>query len=81
MGELIRFPPKLEDKPDEDCMCIIPTDGKPVKWFKFECSFRCDGKEYAFEIWALDQADAERRMSALRETATVDGQLFGTRRL
>jgi hypothetical protein len=76
MTNVITFPPKPEEKPDDDCICIIPTDGKPVKWFKFSCSFQSGDKDYGFEIWALDAEDAERRLADLKATAIMDGQLF-----
>ena len=77
MAEIITFPPKAEPKPQDDCVCVIPTDGKPVKWFRFGCTFKIDDSEFGFDIWALDAQDAERRIAAVRETATVDGQIFG----
>ncbi|WP_296201746.1 hypothetical protein [uncultured Hyphomicrobium sp.] len=76
MTNIITFPPPKEDKPDDNCVCIIPTDGKPVKWFKFTCSFASDDGEYDFTLWARDAADAEKRLADLRATAKLDGQLF-----
>ena len=73
---VVFLPPKPEPQPGPDCVCVIPTDGKPVKWFKFYCSFQCEDGEFAFSIWALNQADAERRMEQLRKTAKVEGQIY-----
>ena len=77
MNNVIEFPKPEPERPDDVCMCIIPTDGKPVKWFKFCCSFAApDGKDYGFHIWATDHAHADEMMAALRLTAKVDGQLY-----
>lgn len=54
----------------------VYRDGMGVKWFEFTCSFSVDGKEFGFHLWALDRADCERRLDALKQTAEVDGQLY-----
>lgn len=77
MDNVIDFPKPEPERPDDDCTCIIVTDGKPVRWFKFCCSFTgSDGKQYGFQIWATDYAQAEEMMASLRVSAMVDGQLF-----
>lgn len=51
-------------------------DGRPQKWFEFSVSFFIDGGEFPFEIWALDKADAERRVDAIRQNAVLVGQVL-----
>ena len=62
--------------PDADQVCVIVKDGKPEKWFKFDISFGIDGTRFSFHIWALDWADAQRRVQAIKSTATLDGQIM-----
>ena len=61
--------------PDADQICIIVSDGKAEKWFKFSVAFLIDEAEFTFHIWALSIADAQRRVLAIRETAVVSGQI------
>lgn len=77
MSNVVDFPKPPEDAPDSNCVCVIPTDGKPVKWFKFCCSYSGDdGKQYGFDIWARDYEHALSMMACLRASAAVDGQVF-----
>lgn len=46
-------------------------------WHQFSCEYRHDDRAYCFEIWATDQADADRRMRSIRGNAEVSGQLEG----
>jgi hypothetical protein len=62
--------------PDADQTCIIVKDGKPQKWFKFSVAFNIDDAEFTFHIWALDFADADRRVAAIKSTAKVSGQIM-----
>lgn len=59
---------------------FVVWDERGVKWFKFTCQYTdaySDGQdEFSFEIWALDAEDADRRMTLIRQTGKVDGQLF-----
>lgn len=64
--------------PDQEHVAVIVKDGRAEKWFEFTCAFACDGAEYSFTIWALDFADADRRLDALKASAKVDGQLYRT---
>lgn len=57
------------------------VDARGVKWFEFTCSYRdAGGEEFSFSIWAADDADAERRLQQLRQSAKVDGQIHATMR-
>jgi hypothetical protein len=74
---VIEFPKPEPDKPDDDCVSIIATDDKPVKWFKYSVSFDApDGSRYAFNIWAMSRDDADARVEAIRASAKLDGQVF-----
>jgi hypothetical protein len=35
-----------------------------------------DGSRYSTEVWAYDEAEAKRRVEAMRASLTYDGQLF-----
>jgi len=48
--------------------------GRPL--YCFLLSYEMDGKTYSTEVWAYDQAEAERRVSAMRASLSYDGQLF-----
>jgi len=65
----------LDSIPEPEHAVII--DDEP--WYRFTCSYRHEGREFCFDIWAMSQVDAEERMTALRSTATVDGQVMATR--
>lgn len=49
-------------------------DGRPL--FCFLLAYRMDDRAYSTEIWAYDQAEAEKRVAAMRESLTYRGQLF-----
>ncbi len=49
----------------------------PEKQLKeFTCSYRFDGGEWGFTIYAEDHADAEKRLGALKSWGKVDGELI-----
>jgi hypothetical protein len=56
----------------------VYRDDLGVKWFEFTCEFKYGESSFGFSIWALDAADAQRRMECLRATATVCGQVYAT---
>ena len=60
------------DGPDAEHVQVI--DG--VSWYRFTCSFDFDGREFCLDIWARDLDDARARMTALRDTGRVDGQVY-----
>jgi len=48
--------------------------GRPL--YHFGLQYEMDGKRWAAEIWAYDFADAEARVTAMRESLTLLGQTF-----
>ena len=65
------------EQPDAAHVYIEFRDGVAVKWFRFAASFTDDdGGVFRFELWARDNADAERRIARIRETAKLDGQVY-----
>jgi hypothetical protein len=60
------------EAPDAEFVTII--DG--VTWFAFSASYQDGDQEFSFQFWALDQADAERRVAVMRGNLKCDGQLF-----
>lgn len=65
---------KRELQPDP---AHVFTDAQGQTWCEFAVTFvDPEGVEFCFALWALDHNDAERRVKALRETATLDGQIF-----
>jgi len=61
------------DGPDPECRT---TDqyGRPMFMFSFD--YRYENKDYSLSFWAYDQADAEARIAALKETAEYSGQIY-----
>lgn len=53
-----------------------PTTG--TYWNPYICSFDVEGVEYSFNIWERSFADAEKRLSGLKNSARVTGQLCMT---
>lgn len=51
------------------------TDGDPVEWATYTCSYRHDGAEWAFDIRATSMDDARDRMLAIKNRGTVDGKV------
>jgi hypothetical protein len=61
-------------KPGPEC---IRRDNYGREIFCFLASYTCaDGKSYSTEIWAYDQAEAERRIEGMKQSLVYDGQLF-----
>jgi hypothetical protein len=48
--------------------------GRPL--YCFLLSYEMDGSRYSTEVWAYDEAEAKRRVEAMRASLTYDGQLF-----
>lgn len=55
---------------------MIGRDGIPI--FEFGAEFTVDGRDYCFQLWAKDWADAERRLEALKTNARIAGQLYAS---
>lgn len=67
---------RLESQPDAQFVVVVAEDGKPVKYYKYICSFEFNESTFGFHVWARDNEDAERRLAALKITGKVDGKLF-----
>lgn len=52
------------------------TDAQGRKWKKYGCSFRSPDGEYLFHVWAISHEHALLQLQALKETATVDGEIM-----
>lgn len=63
---------RTEPQPDAEHVC---EDEHGVRWFRFTCRFEDGGKEWDFDLWARDRADAGRRL-LLVSSGRVDGQVF-----
>lgn len=61
------------EQPDPE---FISQDDYGRKLYVFLLSYQMDGKEWSTQIWAYDAKDAERRVTGMRESLKVDGQLF-----
>lgn len=63
-------------RPDPQHVCV--ENG--VTWFEFNATYRDTqtGQTFNVTFWALDHADAERRIRCIRETAEVTGQIYAT---
>jgi hypothetical protein len=48
--------------------------GRPL--YCFTLSYQMDGSTYATEVWAYNIDEAKKRVQAMRETLTYEGQLF-----
>jgi hypothetical protein len=48
--------------------------GRPL--YTYLLSYDMDGSSWSTQIVAYDEADAEARVAAMRETLRMDGQLF-----
>jgi photosystem II stability/assembly factor-like uncharacterized protein len=62
--------------PDAAQLC---RDDFGQQWARFAIDWQCDGRTYTTHIWAVDAADAERRLQALRSSAVVVGQIKAER--
>jgi len=75
MAEIIDIRQEQEKRfgPDPRFVTVGP-DGK--KWFMFVASYKDEDREFAFQFWALDMEDAERRVQLMRSSLKLDGQLY-----
>ena len=48
--------------------------GRPM--FLYGLSYEMDGSEWAMEVWAYSQEDAENRVRAMRDSLTLFGQIY-----
>lgn len=76
-GEIAYLTHQAETRgPERDQTC---KDDSGRSWSRFAVDWTCDGRNYSTHIWALDAADAERRLLALRNTAAVVGRVLAER--
>jgi hypothetical protein len=54
----------------------IRPDGEGGILYAFCFSYRMNGSQYTFNLFAYDFEDAERRAKAMRNSVQVDGQLI-----
>jgi hypothetical protein len=47
-------------------------------YYRFGCEYEFDGNTWTFDVWALDVADAEARIAAIRAGGRVSGQIHAT---
>lgn len=64
------------DGPDAENVFLDPMTGE--KWYRFTASYEIDDDEFSIDFWALDQADAERRLAVMNGGLTYTGQMWGT---
>ncbi len=64
------------EQPDANC---VKHDeyGRPLYLFAYDFD-HADGATYGFDFWAYDRADAEAKLSSIRASARIVGQLFAT---
>lgn len=62
------------EAPDAEC---VTNDGFGRPMYQFGVEYELDGSEWTMSIWAYSLEDAQRRVAAIRDTATVYGQIFG----
>lgn len=72
-GKLINFPEGRGNQPDADC---VMRDDKFRQMFMYGYHYELDGGQWSISLWASDQADAEARLKAIRETLTLTGQIM-----
>ena len=48
--------------------------GRPLYCFLLD--YQMDGSSYSTEVWAYDEAEAQKRVQAMRESLAYAGQLF-----
>lgn len=64
------------EKPDPECI-VKDEFGRP--WYAFLVEYDdADGKQFGFQIFALDADDAQRRVDAIRASLRLKGQVFST---
>ena len=61
------------DGPDPQ---FVTTDEAGRKMFAFRAEYRIDGSTFGIHFFAYDFGDAERRISAMRETLSLCGQIY-----
>ncbi|TBC12711.1 hypothetical protein [Rhizobium ruizarguesonis] len=75
MPDIIDFQTERERRngPDEQFM-TVDQDGRPM--FAFFAEYQIDGGTFGINFFAYDFADAELRVSSMRASLTVAGQIY-----
>lgn len=60
-------------RPDPE---YIRKDDYGREMFCFLLSYEMNGGHWSAEVWAYDEEEAQRRVAAMRESLTYDGQIF-----
>jgi hypothetical protein len=60
-------------KPDP---AFVMRDDYGRELYTFLISYDMDGKEWSTRVWAYDEADAQARVDAMRQSVRLDGKLF-----
>lgn len=47
-----------------------------LTWFEFTCSYKYEGVDFVFSIWATSKENASDRIVELKRSALVDGQIL-----
>lgn len=55
---------------------FIRKDEYGRRLYCFLLDYQMDGSQYSTEVWAYDEAEAQRRVAAMRATLGYAGQLF-----
>ena len=75
-ADVVPFPEKKRAPNPAHANCVRMVEGRP--WYLFAVSFRVGLPLFEFHIWATDAEDAERRTAAIKQTATLTGQVLST---
>lgn len=62
------------EKPDAAC---VRQDDYGRSLYLFSLEYEMSDGAYSTEVWAYSFSDAEQRVSAMRESLTVRGQMYG----
>lgn len=54
----------------------VYRDGMGAKWIEYLVEYEDGATVFSFTIWAIDAADAERRLGLIRAGSMVCGQVY-----
>jgi hypothetical protein len=75
MSDVIDLNEKRNERERPDAEFIRKDDfGRPMYCFLLDYTF--DGKHWSSEVWAYDEAEALKRVEAMRESLKYMGQMF-----
>ena len=64
---------EARQRPNADC---VKRDDEGREMFLFDLDYIYDGKRWSIDLWAYSIEDAQCRVSAMRATLIVDGQIY-----